>query len=136
MDTTMGRFGVISRPTSKQLGIWGPWLHLGPAWLHLGVILVSFWGHFVGVILGVNICEFGCSFAKKCVFFRVSVGSSNDSYLCWNTPIMFPDVFQDTLFYEYYLQNHWVEYCTDTVTCFRNILVRLQHYSQDTSCRH
>ena len=128
MDTKIGPFGSHFETHFKAIRNLGslapPWTSLAPSW-----------GHF-GVILGVNICEFGCSFAKKYVFFRVSVGSSNDSYLCWNTPIMFPDVFQDTLFYEYYLQNHWVEYCTDTATCFRNTLVRLQHYSQDISCRH
>ena len=37
--------GVISRPASKQLGIWGFWLHLGPLWLHLG-------GHFGGHVGG------------------------------------------------------------------------------------
>ena len=124
--------GVISRPISKQLGIWVLWGHLGSTLDRLGSILGSFWGNFGGhffVILDAVLQTFY-------VFCRVSVGSSHDSYLCWNTPIMFPDVFQDTLFYEYYLQNHSVEYCTDTVTCFRNILVRLQHYSQDTSCRH
>ena len=132
MDTKMGPFGGHFETHFKairNLGSLGPpWLHLGPPWLHFGVILGSFWGSFF-VILDAVLQTFY-------VFCRVSVGSSHDSYLCWNTPIMFPDVFQDTLFYEYYLQNHWVEYCTDTVTCFRNILVRLQHYSQDTSCRH
>ena len=132
MDTKMGPFGGHFETHFKairNLGSLGPpWLHLGPPWLHFGVILGSFWGSFF-MILDAVLQTFY-------VFCRVSVGSSNDSYLCWNTPIMFPDVFQDTLFYEYYLQNHSVEYCTDTVTCFRNILVRLQHYSQDTSCRH
>ena len=132
MDTNVGPFGSHFKTHFKairNLGSLGPpWLHLGPPGLHFGVILGSFWGSLF-VILDAVLQTFY-------VFCRVSVGSSNDSYLCWNTPIMFPDVFQDTLFYEYYLQNHSVEYCTDTVTCFRNILVRLQHYSQVTSCRH
>ena len=128
----MGPFGGHFETHFKaiqNLGSLGPpWLHLAPPWLHFGIILGSFWGYFF-VMLDAVLQTFY-------VFCRVSVGSSNDAYLCWNTPIMFPDVFQDTLFYEYYLQNHWVEDCTDTVTCFRNILVRLQHYSQDTSCKH
>ena len=96
MDTKMGPFGGHFETHFKairNLGSLGPpWLHLGPPWLHFGVILESFCGSFF-VILDAVLQTFY-------VFCRVSVGSSNDSYLCWNTPIMFPDVFQDTLFYE------------------------------------
>ena len=34
----LDNLGVISRRTSKQFGIWGPWPHLGPAWFHFGFI--------------------------------------------------------------------------------------------------
>ena len=63
------------------------------------------------------------------VFFCVSTGPLNDSDLCWNTPMMS----EDTTFYEYSLQNHFVEYSIDTATFSRNTLVRLQQYSKDAS---
>ena len=89
MDTKMGPFGGHFETHFKairNLGSLGPpWLHLGPPWLHFGVILGSFWGSFF-VILDAVLQTFY-------VFCRVSVGSSNDSYPCGNTPIMFPDVF-------------------------------------------
>ena len=110
--------GVISRPASKQLGIGVLWLHLGPPWLHFGVILGSFWGPFF-VILDTGLRIFS-------VFFRVSTGPLNDSDLCWNTPM----VSEDTTFYEYSLQHHFVEYSIDAATFCRNTLVRLRQYSQ------
>ena len=110
--------GVISRPASKQLGIRGFWLHLGPPWLHFGVILGTFSGSFFVILdTGLRICS---------VFFRVSTGPLNDSDLCWNTPM----VSEDTTFYEYSLRSNFVEYSIDTATFSRNTLVTLQQYSQ------
>ena len=47
--------GVISRLVSKQVGIRVLWLHLGPPWLHFGVMLGlcwgQFWGHVGGILL-------------------------------------------------------------------------------------
>ena len=81
MDTNMGPFGGHFETHFKAIRNLGslapPWTSLAPSW-----------GKF-GIILGVNICGFGCGFAKKYVCFRVSVGFSNDSYLWWNTPMMF-----------------------------------------------
>ena len=111
--------GVISRPASKQLGIWVLRLHLGPPWLHFGVILGTFSGTFFVILdTGLRIVS---------VFFRVSTVPLNDSDLCWNTPM----VSEDTTFYEYSLQNHFEGYSIDTATFSRNTLVRLQQYSQD-----
>ena len=132
MDTKMGPFGGHFETHFKairNLGSLGPpWLHLGPPWLHFGVILGSFL-RSIFVILDAVLRTFP-------VCFCVSTGPLNDSDLCWNTPM----VSEDTTFYEYSLQNHYVEYSTDTATCSRNTLVRLQQYSQDifilSSTRH
>ena len=69
--------GVISRPISKQLGIWVLWGRLGSTLDRLGSILGSFWSNFGGHFLW-----FWMPFCKHFMFSVVSQLGPQMIHIC------------------------------------------------------